>query len=111
MSLNDIPSFYSGDTQNIVVNIVDENGNAVDLSGSTFKWEMVMRPTSLIKDSSLGEIVVTDTINGILQIKLLPEDSQNITGVYSHELQMTDAQGDITTVLQDKIRILKSLID
>lgn len=103
-------SFYQGDTQNLVVSITDENNNTVDISSATFKWNLDSRSYPVNKDMSSGDITLSNPSIGEVTIKINPEDTANLSGVFFHELEMTDADGNISTVIQDKITILRALI-
>jgi|LWDU01.1.fsa_nt_gi hypothetical protein len=56
-----------------------------------------------------GDIVITDTPNGIIEITVAPADTDALAGEYYHELQMAQG-GNISTVLYGQATIVKDLI-
>ena len=59
--------------------------------------------------SSPGDIVITDSPNGIIEISIAPADTDALAGDFYHELQMTQG-GNISTVLYGQATIVKDLI-
>lgn len=93
---------YAGDSKNIIVSVTDEGGSALDISGATFVYELSGREV-VKKDGIIsGDSEVT--------FKLSPEDTLGWSGVYPHEVEMTDAAGNISTVYHDLITIQKPII-
>jgi len=59
--------------------------------------------------STPGDIEITDSANGIIEITVAPADTDALAGDYYHELQMTQG-GNISTVLYGQATIVKDLI-
>lgn len=105
-SVNQDFNMYAGDSKDIVVTIVDEENNPLDLTEASIKWVMKNKNTSVIKDSTNGASVDGST----LHIKLEPEDTINLSGVFAQQGRIVDALGNVSTVFVGKITILKSLV-
>lgn len=104
--MSDIPFMYSGESKNLVITIA----NSGDLTGANFTWKLNVRNNPVIKESVKGEITVTDSANGVVQVSLHPNDTNTLSGIFTHELQMTDAQGNVSVVLLDNLQIKSNLI-
>lgn len=105
------PSMFAGESKYLVVSITDSDGNIENINDCFFNWKLNVRNNPLVKNSSDGDILITDGINGIVTITLTPEDTANFSGIFSHELEMTDSQGNISVVLFDKLQILANLFN
>jgi len=57
-----------------------------------------------------GDIVITTPLSGVCSITLSPADTDALSGEYYHELQLTTASGEISTVLYVQVTIAKDLI-
>lgn len=91
-SLNQDFSMMSGDTKYLDYTITMTG----TLSGSTAKWVMYKNGTVAITKTTLSGISITDDTS--LRVTLDPADTANLSGVYKHELQITDTSGNICTV-------------
>ncbi|PEL12651.1 hypothetical protein [Bacillus sp. AFS017336] len=99
-------SMYAGDSKEIVVSVVDENGVALPLSGATVKWILMNNSSSITKNTTNGI-----TLSGSdIHIKLDPADTLTLTGLYEHEIELTDSLGNVSTVTKGTVNIIKSLI-
>lgn len=98
---------FSGNTRVLKVTVLDQDEAIVDLSGAAATF-VVMRahgqPAIITKTVGSG-IVITDAVNGLLEITLLEADTEPLRGVHRHELEITDASGRKTTVLFGNITI------
>jgi hypothetical protein len=109
-------TLYQGDTRRIVVTVQDAAGQPVGLVGVAAKWQAApgtadrFSPTAVITKEIGAGIEITDGVAGELTISLAPEDTAGLTGTYYHELQITDASGDITTVLTGTMTVRRSLV-
>jgi hypothetical protein len=101
-------SIYDGDSLLIDVTITDEQGAALDISGAVFRWRLVGASQSVAKSTDNG-ITITNAQQGGVEIRLEPADTSGLSGVFQHELEMTDSQGNVSTVLRDKITIQTGL--
>ena len=100
-------SMTSGDNHKLRFTIKDELGAVVDVTGATFEWglaeyssndplEGFSGPTLISKSTGLG-ITIIDALNGLVDVDLDPADTDDLVGIYYHELEMT-LGGKITTV-------------
>lgn len=91
---------YQGKDRIIEVNIYDSAGAPLDISGCTFTWVLYKSTpyALLLTKTNADGIAITDAANGVIQITLVPADTQDLLGDYKHE-------GEITTPLakQDTI--------
>jgi hypothetical protein len=106
---------FAGDTRDIIVNIVDQDGAAVDLTNGAVSWSAatndwpVNTAAVVISKTSItaGEI---DLANGSFVVHLLSADTQGIAGNFYHEAQVTLSDGTIGTPLTGRLKIKSNLI-
>lgn len=103
-------SMYSGNSKTIYVNIKDAVGGIVPLTGATLKWVMKQRGKTVATKETGNGISIVDADKGRVAIKLLPEDTHNISGDCQHELKLVDADSMESTVTVGTISITASLI-
>ena len=102
-------TMYSGDTKDVVVDMVDENGASVDVTGAMATYVIYSSKTPVVlvtKSVGDGIIVLGSTITILLD----PADTADLSGYYYHELEVTNYVGVVATVLQDSIKILKDMV-
>ena len=103
-------AFHSGDTKTLTVSIVNAAGVAVNVSTATaISYKLAATPysTALVtKSLTSGITVVTSTVS----VALLPADTASLAGRYYHEMQITDASGNVSTVLSGQVMIEAELI-
>lgn len=103
-------SIVAGDTAKLTVSVTDPTGAPLDLTGATIRWAMgrgVGIPPLLEKSSEDNSI----TINGTsFDINLDPLDTQNLRGAFYHEAEITDASGEVSTVMTGTATVRGSLI-
>lgn len=99
---------FSGNTKVIKVVVRDQDDAIVDLSGATATFVLMRAPgQSAIISKTVGSgIVITDAVNGLLEITIDPADTEPLRGAHSHELEITDAGGRKSTVLFGTITIM-----
>lgn len=93
---------YSGDTKNIIITMQD------NLDGATVVW--------VLKKSVYDEkdVVRKTTGQGInvdrntVTIRLEPDDTEGLSGLYYHETEVTDAFGNVSTVTTGNVNIKSS---
>jgi hypothetical protein len=94
----------SGDSYNLNFTIRDKAGAVVDITGCAFKYQIakeVGKTAKVSKSTDVsGEIVILDAPNGRVRVVLKPADTAALKGDFIHELQMTDAGLDVSTVVQ-----------
>jgi hypothetical protein len=96
--------FYSGDRRSLNFTVKDGNDAVIDITGATFLWTCrrsvlsADAEISKVSGESPSEIDIVDAANGRVDVEIDPVDTAAISGDFYHELQMTDAQGNPTTV-------------
>ena len=103
---------FAGDDKIVVVQVVDPADNPVDISGCTFRWVWYKRsPVNIVLDKTTtgsGGIELTDPLNGFLEITLVPADTETLLGSHNHELELTDINSKISTVMIGYVNVLAS---
>lgn len=92
---------YAGDSKEINVQVTD-SGNAKNIVGATIVWAMMNSPDNqnyIVKKSTDGGILITDGENGRFRISLDPADTEEVTGGFYHEAELTDSFGNVSTIL------------
>jgi hypothetical protein len=104
-------SMTAGDSKNVVITVSNDEGIALNLTGASVKWALKKRVTSteneLYKTNTDG-ITITDAANGVITIKLVPVDTTTLNGTYHHECEVTDANGNVSTVTVGSASISRS---
>lgn len=102
-------SMFSGDTKDLIVAVTD-NGQAIDLAGSSIKWAMkrsVRDVQSIIQKETGGGGIVASSSS--FTVRLNSEDTENVVpGRYYHEAEITDVVGNVSTVMTGTITIEQS---
>lgn len=113
---------FAGDTKRIVVVVKDDTGAIVNLVGpSNIKFQMVEAPSGrpkyrtspvVVKDISSNStgIDVSQLISGIITVTLFPVDTRLLKGQYYYELEYTDEDGDVSTVVNGILSVKESII-
>ena len=100
---------YAGDTVNINVTVLDsDNGGYKNIAGGTINW-VLFDPDDTGVLLTKTDAIITDGLNGALTIALVPADTEAVTpGNYRHEAEVTDASGNVSTVLTGDFIIKES---
>lgn len=105
---------HQGDTKRLRISIKDPSGTAVSLIGAqSIKWWVAKRVTSTTRflEKTVGDgITVDDAAGGLLTISLDPEETEDVSGDYYHELEVIDSAGDIGTVLRGTMTVVRALV-
>lgn len=103
-NLNDI---FRGDTWERVLTLT-RNSVAIDLTGATIHFTAKEDITDEDTDAAISKAVTSHTnpTGGITSIKLEPEDTNVEPGMYSYDIQLQDASGNISTIAFGKFKIL-----
>lgn len=103
-------TMYSGDSKTLTISIVDSDGAAIDVSTAA-------AVVYAIADSSRGPALVTKTLaDGVsvagstVTVTLEPDDTEDLAGVYYHELQITDDVGHVDTAMSGTITVRRDLV-
>jgi hypothetical protein len=103
-------TMYRGDTAILTVTVTDsDNGDAAkNITGATVRYVAVRRGTAYITKTVGSGIVLTTPASGILTITLDPADTDDLTpGEYEHEVEITDGDGNVSTVTVGTLTIRK----
>lgn len=96
-----------GDTVHIEFTVNDGSGNAVDLTGASAKWVLAENQgePAVISKNTTGDIEILDPAAGRLRVALHSEDTEllNEDMLYFHELEITDANGNVSTSARGNI--------
>ena len=105
--------FYQGDTVDLDVTVIDEEGAAQNIAGATIAWVLYDENTqtaTLTKNTTSG-ITITSGLDGEYTVSLTPSDTGSITpGDYYHESEITDSTGHVSTVFTGYVTVLPSRI-
>jgi hypothetical protein len=115
-NLNQDATVYGGDDARLELTLLDRDGTPLDLTGATLTWGMAPRRSSdaaLTKTSEdASEIEITDAVAGRAIVKLLADDTDDLSEtVYLHELKITDATGKTETLLTGTLTVRSSILD
>lgn len=97
-------NIYAGNTKKIIVTVKDDNDVALNLTNSSIKWGY----SDVLKTTSSG-ISLSNPTGGEFTITLNPTDTQNKNGTFTHSCELTDAIGNVTTILIGSITIKKGM--
>ena len=113
-------NMHRGDHKNLIVSVLDSNGNIVDLSGANEVTFAAAKKTStgfstttaITKKMSLGsdQVELTDAENGKFTVKLVTADTTGLKGEYYYECEVIDSLNEVGTVLVGTLTIEKDLV-
>lgn len=103
-------SLYSGDSKTLEITLYKDStkNNVEDLTGAIIKYviKKSKRDVSnlVYKDTTSG-ISVDIPTSGIFKVALNPSDTTNLSGKYYHEAEITDANGNVSTLLTGVVTV------
>jgi hypothetical protein len=100
---------HIGDSKRICLTIYDEDDNLLDITDYTlyyYVYESSGNP--LITKSSGDGITIVNAGNGSCTVDFEPSDTENMSGDYKHEVDITDGT-DVYTVMTGKLTVLDSV--
>jgi hypothetical protein len=109
---------FAGDTKRLHFTITNGASPPVplDITDAAVSWQAsrgtvarFSRTPVLAKAVGAG-ITVTDAFNGAFTVDLDPADTSALSGSYYHEVQISDAAGDVATAFTGEFRVLRNLI-
>lgn len=103
-------SFYAGDSRNLIVTVVDQNGEIVPLTGATIKWILVSQDTIMLSKKTDSGITLSDPAMGQFTIALTASDTKTLNGTYQHMARVTTADGNSSIVLTGTVIVEGSLV-
>jgi hypothetical protein len=103
---------YAGDSKEIEIAVVDENGAPLDLTPyDAINW-VAYKPTTkeIVLSKILGSGIMVDTpLAGIIKISLVPADTENIYPlIYAHECEINSGTTVVSTVCTGTMKIVYS---
>ena len=109
----------SGDHRTLRFAIADPSGVVVDLTGvQAVRWGCArlqanggyVLPASIVKTLADG-IEIADAPGGIIEVMIDGADTAGLSkGRYHHELEMTDAEGAVSTLAMGTLTIIEDLL-
>lgn len=105
---------YAGDDKTLQVTVVDEDGDPVNLTAASIKWQATrsLGKTSAISKTATagGGITITDASNGEFEVTLTAANTDGLSGTYQHEAEVTFVDGTKSTVLSGTMNIIPVVI-
>ena len=101
---------YAGDTLQITLTVLDESGAPLDVSSAAMIYIVRDRNNVevLRKTSAAGTIAASGNIATVL---IGAGDTASLDGQAYHELQATDASGNVSTLLAGWVRFRRTEIE
>lgn len=102
-----ITDYTAGDSLRISVPVIDMNETPYPLSGGTVRWVLVRRPGGepVVEKTTDDDVEITDPDGGELVVNISGEETEDLSGQWHHEAELTDADGGIWTLFSDTFRI------
>lgn len=103
----------AGDSKTLVVTVRNADGDAVNITGATIKWQAARSygKASVITKSTSSGISITDGTNGVFTVTLNTSDTDSLSGIYHHEAELTATDSTKSTVLVGTMKINPALIE
>lgn len=110
---------WAGDSKKLLITVYEPDGSTMDLTGATVVWALQGQddeaPLVTKSTTEVGEIIMTGAANGIVEVRLVPADTETLGGSsfhevkrYFHELEIT-ASGTVSTVTAGTVQIHRSI--
>lgn len=103
-------TFYSGDSRNLIINVVDENNTPISLTGANIEWILINQGNTILSKSVSSGITINNDSVGQFTISLTTNDTRSLNGTYQHMARVTTEDGSSSVVLTGTITIEASLI-
>ena len=111
-SLGDI-TFYRGDSFPLTLTIKDKNsGNPIDLTGYSFRVTVNVEKDPIDTTNQLFEVVGSldpDPTTGRVSFTPTQSDTNQKSGTYYYDIEMTDDAGNVRTIAKHKFKITQDL--
>lgn len=102
-------SIYAGDTCAVTITVLDEDGDPKSIIGSTINWVAYHGDTVYLTKTTSSGITLSDPANGEFEISFVPADTESMgIGAYTHEAEVTDSSGNVSTVTVGTMTVLRS---
>ena len=104
-------SIYSGDSRNLIINVVDQNNAIVPLTGASIEWILINNQGVPALSKSVGSgITITSASGGQFTVSITVGDTRSLNGSYQHMARVTTNDGNSSIVLTGTIAVEGSLI-
>ena len=106
----------AGDTKRLYMTITDKIGTPVDLTEAAIRWwasrgdTTTFSRTPVLQKTMGNGIEDVALFEGQFVVNLDPEDTRDMNGSYYHEVEITDAFGNVSTPISDTFTVTKDLI-
>lgn len=97
----------SGDSKVLEIEIGDDDGVSVDVTGANITYAIADRAIRVTKQTG-GQGVTID--GSLVTVTLSPADTAGLAGVYSHEMEIVDMEGNVSTVLRGQVGIARGIV-
>ena len=108
----DLKDFVQGDTLNIPLNITDDYGYPVDITGDTFYLTLKKDINAEDGEADLQIYVepsdAAETAVGIFSVDVTAEESNIAHGTYEYDFQQTSGL-TVTTVQKGQVKVLQGV--
>lgn len=108
--VNESISMFSGESKVIRDLIVDADNNNIPLDLTNYNIKFIIHNKGNVvveKTSQTGGVVKSDPTNGIAEIRLLPDDTDTLSGTYSFEVKVSNNSNENIIVTLGRITITK----
>jgi hypothetical protein len=107
---NILEDWYSGNTKEIEITVLEPDDSPKDLTDSEVTFAMFTKGSEvvLVKSSATAEILLTDPLNGVMVVYINPPDTAHIDGTFYYQVNVVDASGIEETVTTGRINIFRS---
>lgn len=108
--VNESISMYSGESRIIRDTILnaDNNNEIMDLTGYTAKFIIHNKGNIVVQKDLTNGMEIQDPESGVIEIRLLPADTINLSGTYSFEVQLKRGIDERVIVTLGRISITKA---
>jgi hypothetical protein len=105
--LPEVEEWLAGDSRILAFQVVDEDGNGVDMTTATISWGLFQRSyksdisDAVLSDNDSGvDIVTSDPIDpsvGEFEVRIDPAATEVLYGGYYQRPEVTDQNGDVSS--------------
>lgn len=93
-------AMYQGDSKYIVFTV--EGAESIDITNVTWVLTPHRKTEVALRKTTADDISI---VNGEIRVKLNPIDTQSLTGIFEHEVQIVDIYNNVSTVLSGVVSI------
>jgi hypothetical protein len=102
---------FAGDSDEIEITLTGDDGDPYVLLDASAKWALARsakHTAEIEKNSTDGDITI-DPYEGTITMPILPEDTAELAdGLYYHEMELTEADGTVKTIMYGQITLRAS---